>query len=272
MPSHYIHGTAPHEQARLAAMNDWINSLSRREAGIRAGERILDVGSGLGQLALLFAQDAGRDGLVLGIERAPAQLASSRALARPPLSSHTEFREGDALAPPLSEREWGAFDVAHTRFLLEHISDPARAVSAMVRAVRPGGRIILEDDDHDILRLWPACPEFDPVWHAYVSAYAALGADPIVGRRLVQLLHQAGAHPTRNTWLFFGSCAGNPTWSMCTANLLGILDSARPRMIEARLITPPDYDTGLAALRDWITRPDAAMWYAIAWAEGVRPA
>ena len=86
----------------------------------------------------------------------------------------------------------GQFDVARARFVLEHIPTPLQVVRNMARAVRPGGRVILSDDDYDGLRLWPEPPGFSLVWNAYQRTYDRHGNDPIVGRRLVQLLHQAG--------------------------------------------------------------------------------
>src|SRR5919204_622789 len=107
---------------------------------------------------------------------------------------------------PLTRAEWGSFDVAHTRFLLEHVPDPEAVVAAMVRAVRPGGRIVLADDDHDVLRLWPEPAAVRAVWQAYCGTYERMGNDPYVGRRLPALLHGAGAVPRRSTWIFFGAC------------------------------------------------------------------
>ena len=66
----------------------------------------------------------------------------------------------------------------------------------------------MEDDDHDVIRLWPENAGFGELWQAYMAVYTRMGCDPIVGRRLVELLHAAGAAPCRNTWVFFGSCAG----------------------------------------------------------------
>ena len=99
-----------------------------------------------------------------------------------------EIRQGLATDLPLRDDEWGSFDVAHARFLLEHVADPEAVVRQMLRAVRPGGRVILEDDDHDVLRLWPAVAAFDELWQGYVESYSALGFDPYIGRRLVGLL------------------------------------------------------------------------------------
>ena len=50
-----------------------------------------------------------------------------------------DLRQGDVFQPAISDAEWGTFDVAHTRFLLEHLNNPLGAVQNMVRAVRRAG-------------------------------------------------------------------------------------------------------------------------------------
>ena len=64
----------------------------------------------------------------------------------------------------------GRFDLVHTRFLLEHVPDPLAIVREMVAAARPGGRIVLIDDDHDLLRFWPDCPEADRAWRTLLGS------------------------------------------------------------------------------------------------------
>lgn len=268
--SQYLHGTDPQEQLRLSVLNQLLNEASLRELHLRDGEKILDVGSGLAQLSRAMARVTGAGGRVVGIERSAEQLAEAVRLARDAGEEGlVELRQGDAFALPLREDEWGTFDVAHTRFLLEHVPDPLRVVREMVRAVRPGGRIVLEDDNHDGMRLWPEPPGFGPLWQAYMRSYERLGNDPYVGHRLVSLLYQAGASPTRNTWIFFGSCAGHSTFDAYVENLIGLLQGARQTCIEAGFIDRSYFEEGIAALRAWKQRPDAAMWLAISWAEGI---
>jgi SAM-dependent methyltransferase len=270
--SQYIHGSSAEEQGRLAALNDLINQAALREINLRGGERILDLGSGLGQFTRAMARTAGPKGKVVGVERDPQQLADALRRARADgEESLADLRAGDALNPPLRPEEWSTFDVAHTRFLLEHLRDPLSAVRVMVRAVRPGGRIVLEDDDHDVLRLWPEPPGFGALWQAYMRSYDRLGNDPYIGRRLVELLHKAGAKPVRNTWLFFGSCSGHPTFEPLVANLITILVGARDLILSHGLFDPAILEQTLISLKEWGRRPDAAFWYSISWAEGVRP-
>ncbi|MGE0363867.1 MAG: methyltransferase domain-containing protein [Vicinamibacterales bacterium] len=268
--SRYLHGTAPDEQARLSLLNDLLNVGSLRELDLRGGERILDVGSGLGQLARAMGRAAGVR--VVAVERSEAQIVEAdRQAALAGEQTLVEFRQGDASALPLGDDEWGSFDVAHARFLLEHLRDPLPAVQAMVRAVRPGGRIVLEDDDHDLLRLWPEPPGFRDLWRAYRRSYMHLGNDPDIGRRLFGLLVEAGAAPCRNSYVFFGSCAGDANFALYVDNLVGVVAGAGSTIAGAALLDAASIDAALRALRDWRHEPAATLWFAVSWAEGRRP-
>ncbi|MFO0585205.1 MAG: methyltransferase domain-containing protein [Anaeromyxobacter sp.] len=268
--SRYIHGTTPEEQARLALLNDLLNGACLRELAVRPGERILDVGCGLGHLGRAMARAAGRP--ALGIERSPEQLERARALGAPePGGGALELRQGDALDLPLGPEEWGAFDLAHARFVLEHVPAPEVVVAGMVRAVRPGGRVVLCDDDHSLLRLHPEPPGVRAVWDAFVRTYDRLGNDPYVGRRLATLLVGAGARPRRSTWIFFGACHGDPAFPGFARNLAGNLAGAREAIAATGMVTGAEVDAAAAALVGFGDRPGASIGYAAPWVEGVRP-
>ena len=269
--STYIHGTSPEEQRRLSLMNDvLLNQAELRELSLRGDESIIDFGSGLGQFtrAMARAVPAGR---VAGIERDGEQLAGSRRLAKNDGEEKlVDFRAGDVMNLDLPERESGTYDVAHARFVLEHVPDPLRVVRNMVHAVRPGGRVVLADDDHDVLRLWPEPAGVNELWRAYMRTYDRNGNDPYIGRRLVSLLHAAGAQPVRNTWIFFGACAGMENFETLAANMLGVVMSARDRIIGGDLLSEAAFEDAVRTYRAWAGRPDAALWFSMCWAEGKR--
>lgn len=265
----YIHGTSSEEQRRLSLLNDvLLNNASLREMSLRGDERIIDFGSGLGQFTRAMARAVPR-GRVVGVERNDEQLASAQRIAASENESAlVDFRPGDVLNLELRSDEWGSFDVAHARFILEHVPDPLRVVQTMVRAVKRGGRIVLADDDHGVLRLWPEPPGFSDLWNAYIRSYDRIGNDPYVGRRLVSLLHQAGAVPKRNTWIFFGGCAGMEIFDVLTANMAGVVRTARETILNMSLFDGDAYDAAMNQYERWSRRPDAAIWFAVSWAEG----
>ncbi len=267
--SRYIHGTEPHEQQRLSTLNDLINDSSLQVLRLRGGERILDLGCGLAQFTRAMARVAGTR--VVGIERSREQIAEGmRQASEAGEERLLDLRQGDVLALELGEDEWGGFDLAHARFVLEHVADPLAVVRAMVRAVKPGGRIVLEDDDHDVLRLWPEPPGFRELWGAYARSYDRLGNDPYVGRRLATLIHQAGGQPRRNHWLFFGACSGDPHLGPLVENMATLLEEARQPIVVGGMVEAKAFDAALATLRAWGDRPDVGIWFARCWAEGVR--
>jgi SAM-dependent methyltransferase len=215
-------------------------------------------------------------GAVVGVEIDQQQLDSARRLADSDAAERTErsveFRPGDAYELPLVPEEWGTFDIVHSRFVLEHVRDAQRAVHQMYRALRPGGRIVLVDDDHTLFRLDPDLPKWDTLWDAYQSAYRVLGSDPNVGRRLVALLANAGCDNIRQEFLHFGSWAGDPDFHLYVENVVGILTSARQTMLDYNLISDDAFTSTVDDFVRWAQLPTATIWYPLNWAEGAKPA
>jgi len=269
--STYIHGSSPDEQRRLSLLNDvLLNSAELREISLRGDESIIDFGSGLGQFTRAMARAVPR-GRVIGIERDEEQLAGAkRRASEDGEAALVEFRRGDVVDLDLPKSEWGTFDVAHARFVLEHVRDPLRVVTNMARAVRSGGRVILADDDHDVLRLFQEPAGVGEMWRAYMRTYDRNGNDPYIGRRLVSLMHAAGIAPVRNTWIFFGGCAGMESFDTLAANMLGVVMTARQAIIDNALMEEAAFDAAVKAYREWARRPDAALWFSMCWAEGVK--
>ena len=111
----------------------------RAAAGIRAGDRVLDIGCGAGQ----STRDAARvaaPGRVLGIDVSAPALARARELTVAEGLDNVTYEHADVQAHRF---EPGRFDVAISRFGVMFFSDPAAAFRNIARALRPGGRLVL---------------------------------------------------------------------------------------------------------------------------------
>jgi hypothetical protein len=141
----------------------------------------------------------------------------------------------------------------------------------MIRALRPGGRAVLMDDDHHHYRIWPEPSGWLDLWSAYIKSFEVLGNDPFIGRRLVALLLEAGATPKRSALIPHVCCAGDAAFPAYAENLVKVLIGAREAIVGPSLLDPAAFDDAITALETWSRRPDAAIWYALCWAEATRP-
>ncbi|MDH6461365.1 SAM-dependent methyltransferase [Micromonospora sp. A200] len=125
-------------------------------AGVRPGDRVLDVGCGNGQLTRLAARRAG-DGHAVGIDLSAPMLDRARAGAAAEQVGNVRFIQGDAQVHPLPD---AAFDVVLSRFGVMFFADPVAAFGNLARALRPGGRlafVCLDDIRHsDLGRMFAA--------------------------------------------------------------------------------------------------------------------
>jgi len=158
-PETYIHGTAPSEQERLAALNRMTNQTFVEFLSITPRIRVLEVGSGLGLLAAEVAVAA--DGVqVVGVEKSSAQIAAATKAA------FVTYVQGDAHHLEFPD---GSFDLVYARYVLEHVAAPERVLSEMRRVMRLGGRVAACENDTSLVRLDPPCPAFEEVWQPFSS-------------------------------------------------------------------------------------------------------
>src|SRR5262249_20845323 len=110
--SGYIHGTAPSEQRRLAGLNRLTNATFVEFLRVRPGMRVLEVGSGLGLLAVAVAR-AAPDVRVVGVEQSADQISAA---AKDPT---VQYLQGDAHRLQFDD---GSFDLVYARYVLEHVA------------------------------------------------------------------------------------------------------------------------------------------------------
>src|SRR5205823_3759270 len=157
-----------------------------RHAGVVPGMRVLDLGSGAGNVARLVADLVGPDGSVVGIEQDPTAVALARRRTDAP---NVEYRVGDVQT--LDGVEDG-FDAVVGRLVLMYLKDPAAALRRAASRVRPGGLVCMHESD---LQYPPACP-LPPLWehiHGYfVQALEKAGIETRMGPALFTAFRAAG--------------------------------------------------------------------------------
>lgn len=182
---------SPEEAARLAAKvnaPEWVNTFLP-QALAKAGPRsipchgsVLDVGCGPGVLLAEVSQQR-PDLRCCGVDISFDRLAHARSHAR------VEVAVGRAEALPFPE---GCFDLVFCRLVMEYLPVPEQAMAELIRVCRPGGSVLVQDLDGQLVNHYPPDPALDHDLTAIVTALAESGFDPYVGRKLFNLAKTAG--------------------------------------------------------------------------------
>jgi SAM-dependent methyltransferase len=182
-------GIAGRERLRILArtLQQGTSALFDR-VGVSAGMRCLDAGCGGGDVTLELARRVGPHSVVIGVDLDEAKLDLARQEAAAQGICNAEFRALDLCTQELD----GDFDLIYARFLLTHLTDPARAIAAFCRALRPGGLLIVEDIDFGGGFAWPETAAFRRYCELYNAVVRRRGGDPNIGLRLPILLADAG--------------------------------------------------------------------------------
>jgi SAM-dependent methyltransferase len=227
----YSLGASDHEISRLdtqAAAIEEATRLLLRVAGIAPGMRVLDLGTGIGHVAMLVADLVGPNGAVVGIDTSAKLLgiARQRAAAQPRLT----FVEGDVR----SWRDGEPFDAVVARLILFHLPDAAAVLAHHLAALRPGGLLLALDFDLGAVRTEPAVPLCTDAAGWMNAAFRDADACPVIGVQLAALLAQAGLAGVRTLGIQEYSAADDPRGPQRAA---AVVQTLAPRIVAAGIAT-----------------------------------
>jgi ubiquinone/menaquinone biosynthesis C-methylase UbiE len=254
----YLLGASTGEQQRMLYQGEMFRAESAElldRCGLSPGGRAIDVGCGpLGVLDLL-AERVGPDGSLVGLDGSPQMLAAAgRSLAARGIGN-AQLVQGDAGEINLPD---GAFDLAHTRLVLMNVPDAGAVVDEMVRVVRPGGFVALQDVDWVSRICEPAHPAWDRLVEVLAELWRRRGTDVYLGRRLASMLRhrgcvEVGVHAVAKVFQH-----GDP-YQMLVVERAEI---CRRPLVEAGLIGPDELGDRIEALRAHLSRPDTLVLHA----------
>jgi 2-polyprenyl-3-methyl-5-hydroxy-6-metoxy-1,4-benzoquinol methylase len=189
--SAYVLGHSAGELRRLKHQAREIDPVSRRflvEAGVTAGMRVLDVGTGAGDTALLLADLVGERGEVVGFDRSASAIESARARAAERWLGNVTFVHGTAedLSP-------GApFDAVFGRYVLQFQSDPAALLASAAAHAKPGAVIVFHELDWSGALSVPPAPTYDQLSAWAIATIERSGASAHMGLQLPAVFAAAG--------------------------------------------------------------------------------
>ncbi|MEZ0093894.1 class I SAM-dependent methyltransferase [Streptacidiphilus sp. EB129] len=164
------------ETIDTTANGAFFQGLGRRlveHAGLRPGDRVLDLGCGRGAVLLAAAEAVGPDGYAAGIDLSPASVRSAAARITERRLRNVTVRVDDAEDPGFPAR---SFEAVLAGLMLFITPDPAAVLAAAHRVLTPGGRFAMTTFGHE-----------DPAWQRPLLAALTFGEqDPAEDGTLAQ--------------------------------------------------------------------------------------
>jgi ubiquinone/menaquinone biosynthesis C-methylase UbiE len=191
----YVLGHSDFELQRLARQAQVLRPTTREwfhAAGMAPGMRVLDVGSGTGDVAFLAADLVGPSGEVVGTDIAPAAIAAARGAAIARAQAQVSFHEGDPAEMVFEQ----PFDFVVGRYVLWSIADPSGMLRRITKHLRPGGVILFHELDWSFVRSEPAAPTYDRCCRWLIDTYDRAGTSIThMSARLHRAFSGAGLPP-----------------------------------------------------------------------------
>jgi SAM-dependent methyltransferase len=190
--TNYMLATGEAALSRLEMLEKIFGPHSREllgRAGLAKGMRVADIGCGAGLVSLWIASQIGASGSVVGVDASSEQLRIAGKNAAGAGLSNASFQEGTAYETNLPR---GQFGLVYSRFLMCHVSEPAKAIREMSGLLKPDGILVCEDHDDGGIFSQPPTRAYKRLVEISEAVNRARGLDSYVGLKLPRLVGEAG--------------------------------------------------------------------------------
>ncbi|MFC8101682.1 methyltransferase domain-containing protein [Streptomyces sp. NPDC057363] len=243
----YVHGYSEREAARLGEQADTLAALLHAGTAYPAGSRVLEIGCGVGAQTVHLAQ-ASPGARITAVDRSHGSLAQARdrVAAHAPVAD-VEWCHADLFDLPFPDAE---FDHVFVCFVLEHLPDPQRALTALRRVLVPGGTITVIEGDHGSAFFHPASAYARAAIDCQVRLQSAAGGNALLGRQLHPLLTRAGYDDVvvRPRTVYADQSRPALVDGFTRNTFIAMVESVRDDALAAGLMTAGDWDRGVTDL------------------------
>ena len=254
----YVHGYSVREADRLADQAGTLSHLLHSDTVYPPGSLVLECGCGTGAQTVILAS-RNPDTHFVSVDISAESLQQARARIEAGGHRNVEFRTADLFDLPFGEQH---FDHVFLCFVLEHVAEPAAALQAIHRVLRPGGTITVIEGDHGSWFCHPHTPESSRAVQCLVDLQARLGGDSLVGRRLYPLLADAGFRRVHISprMVYVDNSRPDLVEGFSKNTFIAMVEGVRDQAVSLGLIDPPTWEKGIADLYR-ATEPDGTFCY-----------
>ncbi|MEU5236768.1 methyltransferase domain-containing protein [Streptomyces lydicus] len=265
----YVHGYSPREAHRLGDQADTLATLLHAGTAYPAGSRVLEVGCGVGAQTVHLAHSS-PGARITAVDLSEESLTQARAhVATQAPEADVTWHRADLHQLPYPD---GHFDHLFACFVLEHLRDPAQALTELRRVLRPGGTLTAIEGDHGSALFHPDSRHAHEIIAHQVHLQSAAGGNALLGRELQPLLTDAGFRDVAVQPRTVYADATRPALvdGFTRKTFIAMIESVRDEALRTGLTTPTAWNRGLTDLHR-TAEPGGTFHYTFFKATAIRP-
>jgi SAM-dependent methyltransferase len=269
MSGAYVHGYRASEQERLRDQAGTLVGLLHSDTAYPRGSAVLEAGCGVGAQTVTLAQRS-PEARFTSVDISAASIAEAQRRTDEARLTNVAFQQGDIFDLPFDAE---SFDHVFVCFVLEHLSRPVDALTALQRLLRPGGSVTVIEGDHGSAYFHPDSAAAHAAIRCQVELQRKAGGNALIGRQVYPLMVDAGleAVAVSARMVYVDSSRPALVDGFTRKTFTAMIEGVREPAIDAGLIDPESFDAGVADLHR-TTEADGVFCYTFFKGVGRKPA
>lgn len=263
----YVHGYDPRENTRLQDQASTLVELLHSDTAYPAGSRVLEAGCGVGAQTIPLARHS-PDAHITAIDVSESSVAEAKERAETAGITNVSFQQGDIFNLAFEPE---SFDHVFVCFVLEHLSQPIKALRSLLRLLKSGGTITVIEGDHGSTYFHPHSEAAHKAIQCQIELQRRSGGNANIGRELYPLLDVDGLDSVQVSprMVYVDSSKPRLVEGFTKKTFTAMIEGVRESALEADLIDEETFDRGIADLYR-TTESDGVFCYTFFKAVGVQ--
>jgi SAM-dependent methyltransferase len=243
----YVHGHDQRESVRLHDQARTLEELLHSDTSYPEGSLVLEAGCGTGAQTIPLARNS-PGAQIVSVDISGNSIAEAKAKAERAGLDNVQFEQADVFSLGFAPQ---SFDHVFVCFVLEHLSRPVEALTALKKLIRPGGTITVIEGDHGSTYFHPDSESARAAIACQIELQRAAGGNALIGRQLYPLLREAGFDAVRVSprMVYVDSSRPDLVDGFTKKTFTAMIEGVREPAIGAGITTPEAFDAGVSALR-----------------------
>jgi SAM-dependent methyltransferase len=242
----YVHGYHPREDERLQDQAGTLVELLHSDTTYPAASSVLEAGCGTGAQTVTLAQRS-PEARFTSVDISADSLAVAKRRVDEARIANVEFRQADIFELPFGA---ASFDHVFVCFVLEHLSRPTEALTALGGLLKVGGTITVIEGDHGSAYFHPDSEAANAAIRCQVELQARAGGNALIGRQLYPMMVDAGfaAVQVSARMVYVDSSRPDLVDGFTRRTFTAMIEGVRESALAAGLTDAPSFDAGVRDL------------------------